>query len=227
MAKTVQEILDIASDAAAKLPIFVQSRLDEIQFASGFAEPGYDDEGKQVLLGNWNKPEPWGRESLDLQTVDKVHVFWSGLIKALEKVAHLEWHDEWAICCDCNKAVRTSPTHYGWTASFSILNDCELVCHECLDAEEALKACEGNDRTAFTMRNVEPEEYGYIKINANSYECGFHHGQTDDPKEIGARLRSLGISRYLFQIDRTGQFDVEFSLYIHQDQKKKIRRFTG
>ena len=41
-----------------------------------------------------------------------------------------EWADEWSMCADCGKAFRTSPNSYGWTPSYVLLGECDLVCRK-------------------------------------------------------------------------------------------------
>jgi hypothetical protein len=68
-----------------------------------------------------------------------------------------------------------------------------------------------------TIDNIDPEDYGYVK-QSDRYENGWHPGQNDDPKAIAKALREKGYRRFLFQVDNVGQFDLRFSVYIHQEE---------
>ena len=128
----------------------------------------------------------------------------------------LEWSDEWTSCCYCGKAVRTQPDSYSWTPSF-ILGDCEILCSDCLDPDDHLAGLEGNYNKALTINSIDPANHGYVLLEAG-FESGFHPGQNANPRTIGKNLIALGITRFLFKIDDTGQFDTTFSVWIHQDE---------
>ena len=65
--------------------------------------------------------------------------------------------------------------------------------------------------------DVDPCDHGY-KDTGVEYETGWHPGQTDDPEKIAKELRAKGVSRFLFKIDATGQFDTRWSVYVHEDE---------
>lgn len=96
----------------------VRCALQEIEcmdFATKYAEPGYTDPAKMVLMANWN-------------------VFPRGISSILERYGYaIEWSDEWAVCSNCNGAVRVQPDSWGWTPSYTI-GDGELTCSDCLRA---------------------------------------------------------------------------------------------
>ena len=76
--------------------------------------------------------------------------------------------------------------------------------------------------------DIDPEDFGYVKANRDddayndSYECGWHPHQTDNPRIIADNLRNRGIERFLFRIDGVGQFDVAFSVYVHESEADKL-----
>ena len=97
-----------------------------LDWAPGYVEPGYSAPERGVLFANWN-PKDFSPE---------IPSFCSRLAGAIEKSGldyELEWCDEWTMCGDCGKAVRTQPDSHGWTPSFKILDGCELVCVDCLE----------------------------------------------------------------------------------------------
>jgi hypothetical protein len=167
-----------------------QSEIDNMNYAEGYAEPGYTDPNKCVLFANWN-------------------YFPRGIDSILENYGYaIEWSDEWSTCDGCNKAVRTSPDSYGWQPSYAIVNDCEILCADCLA---------DNPTTALNMHAIAPAKWGY-KMLQDSFENGLHPGQTDDPKRIYKLLTDAGHSRILFRIDSVGQFDMQFSVWEHTEE---------
>lgn len=95
------------------------SELENMGWAEGYAEPGYDQPKRGVLMANWNK-------------------FPRHIGDTLERAGYaIEWSDEWDTCEDCNKAVRTSPDSHGWEPSFVLREDSTLLCHNCVEAVQA------------------------------------------------------------------------------------------
>jgi hypothetical protein len=173
-----------------------ESEIENLGFATGYAEPGYTDPAKGILFANWN-------------------YFPRGLDSILERAGYaIEWSDEWSTCGDCGLAVRSSPDSYGWQPSYAILGECDLLCSDCLanHAAEYLEGLEDNPRTALNLPAIDPADHGYTRIQ-DGFESGFHPGQTDDPTKILAELQAKGHKRILFQIDDVGQFDTRFSVW--------------
>lgn len=211
--KRVQWILDIAKRMAEKNGDRQSlNRLDDIVMHGEYGEPGYSTDKDLILTGNWN-PKDFNNKEDDL-------VLRVGNI--LEKFCELEWEDEWTSCHDCGKLVRTEPDSYSWTASYAVLDECELVCHNCIkeDPIPFLEEMEGDSRKAVTF-NINLEDHGYVKVNGNSYENGWY-GTEDDPKEIARDLRSKGIERFIFTIDGKGQFNLTFSVWVHESEAGKL-----
>ena len=172
-------------------------------FASGCVEPGYDD--KPVILANWN------------HVSDKV-------FDNLEKKGFsCEWSDEWITCDSCYKVFRSSPSSYSWQMS-GIIRDGGALCLECLDPWEYYQFLENNPKQAVTWPIAEkysPTEYGYTLVQSD-YENGFHPGQNSDPKEIlSGALKQNPNGKFLFVMDGQGQFDIEFSLYIRNNESEE------
>ena len=165
-----------------------------IETYSGCVEPGYDD--KPVALGNWNNiPEK--------------------VSKALEFMGYeIEWEDEWTSCGGCGKLVRTSPNSYGWSQYFAILNDCELICGDCLkqDPSEYLESIENNPKQCVTIE-FDLEAAGYTKWE-DGFENGLHENMNDNPTEI---LKDLLVrypkGKFIFNLDEPSQFYIGFSVW--------------
>jgi hypothetical protein len=179
-----------------------KSEIENLQWSHEYAEPGYTHPGKGILFANWNY---FAREATDL----------------LERAGYaIEWSDEWATCQDCDKAVRTSPDSYGWTRSYHIFNECELLCCDCIreDPTSYLEDITDNPHKAlFPSFNIDPTNHEY-KLIETDFENGMHPGQTDDPRKIYERLTKDGHKSILFAVDSVGQFDVSFSVYAREDE---------
>ena len=180
---------------SARLDRAVQSEIDHMEFAPDYAEPGYRAPKGGVLFANWN-------------------CFPSRFDEILERAGYgVEWSDEWSTCCDCGKAVRISPDSYGWTSYCRILNECELVCLDCIDAESYLRSIEDNPDCAVPPQaKFNPLSHGYVKHNG-TFETGFHPGQNANPKKILAALHADGKTGVVFRIAGSGQFDVSWEAF--------------
>lgn len=188
------------ADYLRQLERSAQSELDNLGFAAGYAEPGYTDPEHGILLANWN-------------------VFPRGIDTVLERAGYaIEWSDEWSTCADCNKAVRTSANSYSWQASYQLVNDCEVVCNNCLDWSEHIETYE-DDPDRAVPSDVDPAEFGYVRVSEpREYENGFHHGQNDRPADILKALQAKGIDHVVFRIARVQQFDVAFETWRKADE---------
>lgn len=218
-----QRIIEAAiSVAKAKKAHLALNRLEDIQWAPDYAEPGYELGGKDgILFGNWNKLDRWTRETGSV-LVEPDNTIWQKAVNLLGKVCDLEWSDEWTTCSDCGKAVRTQADSYQWQRSYVEL-DCEIVCCECVGkhAEDVLEKFEGNAKSALTGDlGLNPAAHGYW-LAQDDFENGWYGGQDADPEAIARTLTKAGIERFLFRIDSVGQFDLKFSLFIHESEKEK------
>lgn len=201
-----------------------QNRLEEIQIhTEGYAEPGYS--GEIVATGNWNEISKYIPENKDSfgagtsgyhATVDDTP---KRLLNLFEKMGiEVEWSDEWSTCSHCNKLVRTQADSYHWTPSF-VIGDGEISCVECLkeNAAEHLESLEDDYNTLNQISQIDPAKYGY-KLAEQGFESGWHPGQNANPKAIAEELRAKGVYRFLFNQDATGQFDMQFSVWVHESE---------
>lgn len=196
------------------------SRIEEIQFYNGYSEPGYS--GELIAVGNWNNITNYNADMRQHECVDDTL---GRLSELLEKIGFsLEWSDEWSSCEECGNLVRTSPDSYSWLPYYTIVDDCSLVCKDCIDCEEYLNSLEGCSEKANVLE-IDPSDYGYVQIS--KFENGFHPGQNDDPKKIANKLEENGVSRYLFSVDDKGQFDIHFSVYVHSDEVELAQEVFG
>jgi len=188
---------------------------------NGYAEPGYDDpESGIIATGNWNSSGEW--DSAENKYIDTDNTM-PRIAAILEKIGvEIEWEDEWAECSECGKLIRTSPDSYGWTQSYW-QNDCEILCQDCVlaDPTDYLESLEGNEHSANTL-DIDLSESGYVCVNDESFENGLYGGQSDSPSVIADDLRKRGITRFIFEIDNVGQFDMDFSVWIHESETDKL-----
>jgi hypothetical protein len=196
-----------------------RSRLSYLTFTH-YCEPGYGD--KPVVLGNWNDTGHWSREANRWVSEDDTL---PRLGRVLERLGYeLDWHDEYVICDQCGGAFRTSPDSYGWQCSGSMDED-GCWCRDCLDPGQHLAALEGQDVRCNTISSIDPGECGYKRIDL-SFEHGWYGGQAADPHAIGKLLTEAGIARYIFNIDSTGQFDMAFSVWVHESEDFELATET-
>ena len=190
--------------------------------AEGYAEPGYaDPDDCPILLANWNAETRWNKEANKSETISKLMPLLGEFAEAVG--CAIEWSDEWEVC-ECQKAFRTSPDSYGWTMFGAFIEDM-AVCGECIleDPESYFETISGNPRMAITIQGLNPEDYGFVKINDESFEYGLHGGQNASSDSIARTLKSAGIDDFLFSVDSAGQFDMKFSVYVHPAQGVEAR----
>jgi hypothetical protein len=202
-------------------------RLQEITIHThGYAEPGYDNKDV-IACGNWNDITKWdGKEHI---TVDKSVSMAAELIEELCEehglTFELEWSDQWAFCVECNKLVRTTADSYGWSRYYWD-DECEgdYICGDCVikDPEDYLLSLEGSHTKCMTIQ-INLEENGYIKVE-DGFENGFHTGQDASPELIANALTKQDIHRFIFNLDGVGQFDINFSVYIHESEQDKLNK---
>jgi len=181
-----------------------------IQLVNGCREPGYGD--KPVALANWNDKSHYDEKNrryvIDNNTMSRI-------ARLLKKLGYeTEWEDEWSVCDECGKAVRTSPDCYGWKPYCAIFGNCVILCGDCVkeNPEDYLAELSGNPRKCLTL-DIPLDKYGY-RLYDSEYEAGFHDGQTDDPKAIAKELQGKGITDFIFVLDSQGQFNCSFSVWI-------------
>ncbi len=190
--------------------------------AEGYAEPGYaDPDDCPILLANWNAETRWNKEANKSETISKLMPLLGEFAEAVG--CAIEWSDEWEVC-ECQKAFRISPNSYRWTMFGAFIEDM-AVCGECIleDPEPYFETISGNPRMAITIQGLNPEDYGFVKINDESFEYGLHGGQNASSDSIARTLKSAGIDDFLFSVDSAGQFDMRFSVYVHPAQSVEAR----
>ena len=167
---------------------------------AGCSEPGYDD--KPVIMANWNNSPA--------ETFDYLE----------ERGFSCKWEGEW-ITCECGKAFRTSPDSYGWRF-YGVILDGYCLCGDCIKESpvDYLESLENNPHKYSTIDGIDYESAGYTRIE-DGFESGFHPGQNANPESIlKLHLDKNPRGRYIFVLDGTGQFDIEFSLYKKNEESE-------
>jgi hypothetical protein len=174
----------------------------------GIAEKGYDD--IPMICANWNKKKlskilNWGE-------------------KYFEGEVEFGWDDEWIACGECYKAVRTIPTHYGWTPSYMWAGECDIICHNHYEdyAEDIIEYYKNETNKAVNL-DFYPilKKNGFVCYSPDEYcqkfETGWHRGQDDDPDKVAKDIEeNLPGYDYIFKIDSVGQFDVHWSVFLRK-----------
>jgi len=216
--RRVNWVLDAAQRVAKTSE--ARSYIEGIQLCvDGYAEPSYDDpKSGLVALGNWNGITRYDRDTGKFEPIDDTPIRVANLLERLG--VELEWEDEWITCSSCNKLVRTQPNSYCWLQSYVEVSG-DALCMNCVDPAEYLESLEGEFTKANTIQDIDPSKYDYIRLDQD-FEHGMHYGQDASPELIAKALKRRGIQRYLFNIDSRGQFDVDFSAWVHKDEAHLI-----
>jgi hypothetical protein len=219
--RRVEKLIEIARRSAKTSQGRLQ--IDGITVCTAYAEPGYSDPSSGVIaFGNWNAVTRY--DGNNFVTLDDVP---ARLGTILEKVGcELQWSDEWACCDQCGRAVRTKPDSYSWQPSDAITDD-GFTCHECLEDDPAdyLQSLEGDSRRCLTI-DLDLEAAGY-KLLADDFENGLYGGQADRPELIAEALHEQGVERFIFKLDSTRQFDMSFSVWVHETESIDVEQFEA
>lgn len=194
-------------------------RIEDIQIYEFYSEPGYNSD-KPIAFGNWNDISRWNEDEGKFEKIDDTP---SRVADLLEKNGYeLEWNDEWISCDECGGAVRTSGDCWDWTPYY-YQNDDGTFCVNCIkkDPSYYLEEIEGTCKC--DTLDIDLEENGYQKIDID-FENGLYGGQCADTQKIAISLEKLDISKYIFQIDSKGQFDISFSVWVSNDE---VEEFGG
>lgn len=198
----------------------------DIQFYNGIAEPGYSD--TLAVAANWNEP------SNDPNSYDMKHPRCyeekrrtSKLGRFFENVMGYEllWSDEWIGCNDCGKAVRTIANSYFWEPYYSIIQDCEIVCHNCLTVEDMIEEYQNSENKAISSKwinRIKLKGFSCFEDDEETcsiFENGFFPGQNDRPEKILEKIREKigdfdGRFDWIFSIVENSQFYIRFALFI-------------
>lgn len=125
------------------------------------------------------------------------------------------FEDEYDYCTECFKSLRTSPDSYMWLPDWSIVNECERWCSDCIkqNPDVYLQEIINNPRNSNVIfSDSELEDLGFTKLE-EKYESGLHEHQTDDPQKILDKLLKEGYEEIIFNITSKGQFDTNYECW--------------
>ena len=191
--------------AAGWLEEVDEDNLLDLRSASAYGEPGYLPPEMPILMADWNRVS------------DQVQ-------RWLEGAGYeLEWGDEWGECEFCCCAVRTQSDSYEWRPSYALLAG-EICCAACVAKrpEEYLAGLRGDAGKVHTLLTLDLSKHGYVRVDRN-FETGLHPGQDDSPIAVAAVLAASGIEDFIFSLDRAGQFDARFSLWLRPADARRFR----
>jgi len=197
-----------------------KSRIEEMVVHTEVDDFDFDE--PVVAVGNWNTITRYRKVSgaAGGGLFEEMDVTPKRLGRALEKIGvELAWSDCTDTCDDCGKLLSTEPSGYGWQPRY-VVSDYGRTCLDCLDPAEHLESIEGNPRHANNVASIDPSEHGYFLFE-EGLEHGWHPGQDASPEVIAKAMRKRGIERFLFHIDDIGQFDMRFSVYVHEEEREK------
>jgi hypothetical protein len=171
-------------------------------YCGKYGEKGYSDPKSGIIFHNWNNVGQKIQDYLELAGYE------------------LEWSDEWAIDYENDKAYRTSGNSYHWESQIRYDDSGNMYTPDS-DVSDWLDLCQVVEGD--TVNNCLPsfisdellEKEGYIKYNTDSFENGWHVGQTDEPSVIAKKLfEEIGDCESLvFKLDENSQFYSKFIVY--------------
>ena len=181
--------------------------------------PSYDNPETMVYSGDlWAFAKHFSGNVTDTKTLNRITDI------AENYGIELRFYDE-TITDEQDRVHNTTPTHYGWTPTFT-LHDCEVWAE---DEAHDLELCEDyaeylidNDSMADQF-GVNFEPIGFKRWEGVLSESGFHFGQNDTPESLRSTVEEkYGDCELIFYIDSTGQFDAHFSAWFKPTNKEII-----
>lgn len=127
----------------------------------------------------------------------------------------VDWSENWCRCDHCGVMVNSMPGYYGDQLDYKILNDCEIICRDCLkDNPEWLidDYMNSREKAVPSWFKSFAIEAGFNELYPYDFESGFHYGQTDDPKKVAIPKNH----DFLFVINAVGQFDIHFNVLVKE-----------
>jgi len=221
--KTIRDVLD--------------GTLGDYEYAHEYGEPGYTLEGPtpMVVLGSyWCRCGKHPRQGQikggwtgvdSIYHADDLHEYaehhprvWATMET---QGVEFEWHDEWMIDHDNDKAYRTEPDSYSWQPSYLYTEGGDILTPDD-DIEDWIVELQNDPSRCMTRRAwhwCDLEEAGFEQFNG-PFESGWFEGQNDDPKMVTDAIRRQYDDDVdiLFYLNDTGQFDVRFTAWIRPTQ---------
>ena len=195
-----------------------QSQLQDVTFCTeGYAEPGYSDPKSGVIaFGNWNDVSHWNARISGSSSPMMMPLAGSpSCLKRLASNSNGRTNGRRANNAEKQFAARPTVTPGSGTTPKSKAAPSAATVLKA-DPTAYLESLEGEENSCLTI-SLELEEHGYVLLEGG-YEHGFYGGQDADPRLIAKALKNQGISRFVFDLDSVGQFDLSFSLWVHKDE---------
>jgi hypothetical protein len=211
--------------------------------ASEYGEPGYGNSGTRlVVMGDFwcrcgNNPRAGQRrygdkliEPGDLHVYDEHH---PGAWQAwLDSGVEIEWHDEWMVDYDHDKAYRTKGDSYSWQPQ--VLHDWEYDYWLTPDTPiEDWVRWAANDPERCLLSNLHDasdlEDIGFVEYaserdgawGGGPFETGWHPGQTDDPKVVLDKIiEQHPDAEVVFCITENSQFYTRWAAFYRLNQEE-------
>lgn len=180
------------------------------------------------VTGNWNDTTRYDSQTQTRTTVSTIP---SRLAAALGRIdVNTEWLDQNSECSGCQHLIQTEPDSHMWQPQYSYLNDCEILCKDCIavDPAEVLAEYVNDKGKAVTFLSAgELESLGWHEAmpTAPDGTNGWHPGQTDTPadtlaawrRDPNSELPDGGPRDWVFLITDVSQFYMSWRLFARDD----------
>ena len=139
--------------------------------------------------------------------------------------------DDEYIQCECGRFILTIPQYYGWVPNY-IMGDGWVMCRECVedDMDSLIDEYKNSTNKAIPDWSIESvKKEGFICLDdmetesCQRFQNGLYRGMNDNPVDIIKGLcEELEVKYldekydYLFAITGSGQFSVDFALFLKE-----------
>jgi hypothetical protein len=109
-----------------------------------------------IVRGNWNSQRAWVPGQGYVGPEDDSPALLGDMLEALG--VELEWSDCTAVCDNCYRVVHTEPTHYFDAPFYHHMDNGDILCNDCWNAEQAeLAAYEAEEAAQAALDEDQPE----------------------------------------------------------------------
>lgn len=186
-------------------------------------QESHETTGEIHALANWNALVERNATTGHYMEVSDVP---RKLQKLLEAIGvDVLWEDEWMTCSECGQLVGTNPQSAWWMPRYTIRNECEVCCLDCIkkDAESYLQEHEGH--IPGPMHGINPADHGYVKVMGDQ-ESPFEFREPNFERMMKEYALG-GVDRFIVQGTGHGQFQYNWAGFVHKTQIKKFMRRFG
>lgn len=172
---------------------------------------------KTAFIANWNDFDKISTWLVNLEMYDHASI-------------ELLWSDTYMQCGDCYKYFDGSPAHYGDQGNGLWVSDCDYLCQSCATEaiDDVIEHYQNDTNIAIPGFMIDSiKDQGFVCMDdadletCKIFESGYHPGQNDSPVSIIEDLDKEGITDkfdYIFGITSTGQFDINFALFLREKE---------